>query len=166
MILYLELYHTLLVFLHAIWLWDFFFQISFERSGIQFTADDRCLVLLNSIRVPCCRFYIAFFLFTGCDCTSLLCQLTDVVDINLMCLREQNINCLCLACTSDCCDENAVKVVRVQPGYVSVVVKLTATESVYCILVCEPCYLVAVGESGRLHVWIMNSTWRWLISET
>eukprot|EP00268_Persea_americana_P023888 TRINITY_DN23401_c0_g2_i2.p1 TRINITY_DN23401_c0_g2~~TRINITY_DN23401_c0_g2_i2.p1 ORF type:complete len:1081 (-),score=258.90 TRINITY_DN23401_c0_g2_i2:211-3453(-) len=102
-------------------------DISFERSGIQFTADDRCLVLLNSIRVPCCR--------------------------------EQSINCLCLACTSDCCDENAVKVVRVQPGYVSVVVKLTATESVYCILVCEPCYLVAVGESGRLHVWIMNSTW-------
>lgn len=77
-----------------------------------------------------------------------------------MCLREENINCLCLACTSDCCDENAVKVVRVQPGYVSVVVKLTATESVYCILVCEPCYLVAVGESGRLHVWIMNTTWR------
>ncbi|MBA0743969.1 hypothetical protein Gogos_006615, partial [Gossypium gossypioides] len=55
--------------------------------------------------------------------------------------------------------ENAVKIVRVNPGYVSLVAKLEAVESVLCILVCENDYLLAAGKSGRLYLWAMNSTW-------
>ncbi|KAK8488689.1 hypothetical protein V6N11_019853 [Hibiscus sabdariffa] len=32
-------------------------------------------------------------------------------------------------------------------------------ESVQCILVCENDCLLAAGKSGRLHLWVMNSTW-------
>jgi predicted urease superfamily metal-dependent hydrolase len=53
-----------------------------------------------------------------------------------------------------------VKIVQVKFGYVSIVVKLKTVESLRCILVCEPNHLVAVGETGRLHLWVMNSVWR------
>lgn len=53
-----------------------------------------------------------------------------------------------------------LKIVQVERGYVSVVATLEAVDNVHCILVCEPNRLVSVGESGRLQVWIMNSTWR------
>ncbi|MBA0805641.1 hypothetical protein Gohar_005136, partial [Gossypium harknessii] len=49
-----------------------------------------------------------------------------------------------------CSKENAVKIVRVNPGYVSLVAKLETVESVLCILVCENDYLLAAGKSGRL----------------
>ncbi|MFQ6637472.1 hypothetical protein Gotur_012626 [Gossypium turneri] len=58
-----------------------------------------------------------------------------------------------------CSKENAVKIVRVNPGYVSLVAKLETVESVLCILVCENDYLLAAGKSGRLYLWAMNSTW-------
>ncbi|KAG6651186.1 hypothetical protein CIPAW_06G093500 [Carya illinoinensis] len=74
--------------------------------------------------------------------------------------REGRIQCLCSTCKSDCLEENTVKIVQVKFGYVSVVVKLKAVEILHCILVCEPSHLVAVGESGRLHLWVMNSAWR------
>lgn len=67
---------------------------------------------------------------------------------------------MCSTCTSDCSEENAVKIVQVKFGYVSIVVKLKTVESLRCILVCEPNHLVAVGETGRLHLWVMNSVWR------
>ncbi|XP_041015205.1 uncharacterized protein LOC121257969 isoform X2 [Juglans microcarpa x Juglans regia] len=73
--------------------------------------------------------------------------------------REGRIQCLCSTCKSDCFEENTVKIVQVKFGYVSVVVKLKAVEILHCILVCEPNHLVAVGESGRLHLWVMNSAW-------
>ncbi|XP_019422414.1 PREDICTED: uncharacterized protein LOC109332026 [Lupinus angustifolius] len=74
--------------------------------------------------------------------------------------REGKISCCCSACTSACCSEkNALKIVRVEHGYVSVVATLTTVDVVHCILVCEPNRLVSVGESGRLQVWVMNSTW-------
>ncbi|KAK9276843.1 hypothetical protein L1049_006380 [Liquidambar formosana] len=73
--------------------------------------------------------------------------------------RERNIHCLCSACTLDCFEENAVNIVQVKLGYVSLVAKLKTVGSVHCILVCEPDHLVAVEEGGRLHLWIMNSTW-------
>ncbi|KAL0003640.1 hypothetical protein SO802_011201 [Lithocarpus litseifolius] len=73
--------------------------------------------------------------------------------------REGKIQCLCSTCKSDCFKDNAVKIVRVKFGYVSVVVKLTTVDNLQCILVCEPNYLVTVGESGRLHLCVMNSTW-------
>lgn len=74
--------------------------------------------------------------------------------------REQNVSCLCSMCRLGCSEENAVKVVQVRFGYVSPVIKLTTVERLSCLLVCEPNYLIAVEESGGLHVWIMNSTWR------
>lgn len=53
-----------------------------------------------------------------------------------------------------------MKIVEVKAGYVSVVVKLRATDNLQCILVCEPDHLVAAGEGRRLHLWTMNSRWR------
>ncbi|CAL0330840.1 unnamed protein product [Lupinus luteus] len=74
--------------------------------------------------------------------------------------REGKISCCCSTCTSACCsDKNALKIVRVEHGYVSVVATLTTVDIMHCILVCEPNRLVSVGESGRLQVWVMNSTW-------
>ncbi|XP_020416377.1 uncharacterized protein LOC18791472 isoform X3 [Prunus persica] len=73
--------------------------------------------------------------------------------------RQGSIHCLCSTCTSNCSEENTVKIVQVRLGYVSKVASLKAVDSLECILVCEPNNLVAVGESGRLHLWVMNSTW-------
>ncbi|KAH9772326.1 FYR C-terminal domain-containing protein [Citrus sinensis] len=74
--------------------------------------------------------------------------------------REGRSDCLCSTCTSHRLDENAVKIVKVKPGYVSVVAKLKTDDCVQCILVCKPKHLIAVGESGKLHLWEMNSSWR------
>ncbi|XP_073108053.1 uncharacterized protein [Elaeis guineensis] len=79
--------------------------------------------------------------------------------------REQNTSCLCSMCRFGCSEENAVKVVQVKFGYVSPVIKLTTVERLSCLLVCEPNYLITVEESGRLYVWIMNSTWSGKLEE-
>ncbi|KAK9127346.1 hypothetical protein Syun_016143 [Stephania yunnanensis] len=73
--------------------------------------------------------------------------------------REGSMDCLCSTCTSNCFGENALKVVRVKLGYVSLAVKLKTVESVNCVLVCESNHIVAVEESGSLHVWIMCANW-------
>ncbi|CAK9142437.1 unnamed protein product [Ilex paraguariensis] len=73
--------------------------------------------------------------------------------------REGKLHCVCSACTSDCFEKNAVKIVQVKLGYVLVIAKLKTADVVRCILVCEPSCLLAAEESGRLHLWIMNSTW-------
>ncbi|KAA8532878.1 hypothetical protein F0562_033005 [Nyssa sinensis] len=102
-------------------------EIALDNSGLQFTPDGQCLVLLNSIKAPYCR--------------------------------EGKMHCPCSACALDCFEKNAVKIVQVKLGYVSVMTKLKTVDNVHCILVCEPNYLVGVEESGKLHLWIMNSTW-------
>ncbi|XP_022776714.1 uncharacterized protein LOC111318239 isoform X2 [Durio zibethinus] len=104
-----------------------FSEIDLERSGLQFTPDGQCLVLLDIIKTPYCR--------------------------------EGIIDCICSMCSSGCLKENAVKIVQVNPGYVSLVAKLETVESVQCILVSENNYLVAAEKSGRLHLWVMNSAW-------
>ncbi|OMO93525.1 hypothetical protein CCACVL1_06455 [Corchorus capsularis] len=77
--------------------------------------------------------------------------------------REGKIDCICPICSSGCSNENAVKIVQVNPGYVSLVAKMKTVENLQCILVCKNNYLVAGGKSGRLHLWVMNSTWSaWL----
>ncbi|XP_057961058.1 uncharacterized protein LOC131153051 isoform X2 [Malania oleifera] len=86
-------------------------------------------------------------------------------DIKAPSCREHKIDCACPACTSDCLGGDALKIVRVELGYVSVMGKLKATDSVRCFLVCEPNYLVAAGESGGLHIFVMNSTWSALAEE-
>ena len=51
-------YNLLSVKVHYIRLFDtcfFLFQSTFGRSGIRFTPDGQFLVLLSSIRIPCCR---------------------------------------------------------------------------------------------------------------
>uniref|UniRef100_A0A2C9WH72 FYR C-terminal domain-containing protein n=1 Tax=Manihot esculenta TaxID=3983 RepID=A0A2C9WH72_MANES len=73
--------------------------------------------------------------------------------------REGILDCSCSTCTLDCLENSAVKIVEVKAGYVSVVVKLRATDNLQCILVCEPDHLVAAGEGRRLHLWTMNSRW-------
>ncbi|KAG9439164.1 hypothetical protein H6P81_019329 [Aristolochia fimbriata] len=73
--------------------------------------------------------------------------------------REQNIHCLCSTCTSDSCEENALKVVHVKFGYISLVNKFRTLNCICCLLVCEPNYLLVAEEDGRLHVWVMNLTW-------
>ncbi|KAI9105096.1 hypothetical protein K1719_022812 [Acacia pycnantha] len=74
--------------------------------------------------------------------------------------RERKICCNCSSCMSVCSEENALKIVQVEHGYVFVVATLKTFEVVHCIVICEPNLLCSVGESGRLHVWVMNSTWR------
>lgn len=102
-------------------------EITLERSGLQFTPDGQCLVLLKSMKAPHCR--------------------------------EGKLQCPCSACRSDCIENYAVKVVQVKHGYISVEATLKTVDTVHCILVCEPNYLIGVEESGKLHLWVMNSTW-------
>ncbi|KAH7673351.1 WD40-repeat-containing domain-containing protein [Dioscorea alata] len=73
--------------------------------------------------------------------------------------REQNCSCSCSKCTTGYYDEKTLEIVHLEYGYVSLVAKLVIVENMSSILVCEQSYLVAIGESGRLHVWIMNPTW-------
>ncbi|KAL6192894.1 hypothetical protein ACLB2K_033980 [Fragaria x ananassa] len=73
--------------------------------------------------------------------------------------RQGKTHCLCTTCASSCSEEDAVKIVQVKLGYVSLVTRLKAAQSQRCILVCEPNNLVSVGKSGRLHLWVMDSTW-------
>lgn len=53
-----------------------------------------------------------------------------------------------------------MRIVEVKTGYVSLVTKLQAVDSVQCVVVCDPDYLVAVVKGGNLIVWAMNSSWR------
>ncbi|KAH9602416.1 hypothetical protein KSS87_010627 [Heliosperma pusillum] len=73
--------------------------------------------------------------------------------------RENNLNCSCPQCETCCFEENAVKIVQIQHGYASLILKLNTIYAVHCILVCEPQCLVAVDESGRIYIWIMDPTW-------
>ncbi|KAK1413720.1 hypothetical protein QVD17_35498 [Tagetes erecta] len=74
--------------------------------------------------------------------------------------REFSVNCGCSVCKSECFEKNAVKIVQVKLGYVQVVCKLKTTNNVCSILVCEPSYLVASEESGKMNLWTMDSSWR------
>ncbi|XP_019244170.1 PREDICTED: uncharacterized protein LOC109224070 isoform X4 [Nicotiana attenuata] len=73
--------------------------------------------------------------------------------------REGDIKCRCSSCASNHFEENAVKIVQIRNGYVSLIAKLKTTPSVCYILVCPPDHLVAVDESGKLYIWVMNSEW-------
>ncbi|KAL3336573.1 hypothetical protein AABB24_029297 [Solanum stoloniferum] len=73
--------------------------------------------------------------------------------------REGDIKCRCLLCALNIFEENAVKIAQIRNGYLSLITKLKTTLRVCCILVCPPDHLVAVEESGKLYVWVMNSKW-------
>ncbi|KAI3467220.1 hypothetical protein Pfo_023883 [Paulownia fortunei] len=73
--------------------------------------------------------------------------------------REGKLNCSCPACTSDCFEKNAIKIVRLNRGYASLLTRLEMTQGVCCLLVCEPSFLLAAEEGGKLKLWVMNSGW-------
>ncbi|KAK8961610.1 hypothetical protein KSP40_PGU021864 [Platanthera guangdongensis] len=73
--------------------------------------------------------------------------------------RERKISCLCSNCKAESSAGMTIEIVRVNFGYVSRMTKLTTASKISCISVCEPSYLIAVEEDGRLHTWVMNLTW-------
>ncbi|KAK9707158.1 hypothetical protein RND81_07G176500 [Saponaria officinalis] len=73
--------------------------------------------------------------------------------------REKSLHCSCPQCESCCFEENAVKIVQIQHGYALLILKLYTVYAVHCILICEPRCLIAVDESGRVYIWIMDPTW-------
>ncbi|KAL9149122.1 hypothetical protein ABFS82_12G090300 [Erythranthe guttata] len=79
--------------------------------------------------------------------------------IKTPCCREGKLHCTCPDCTSDICERNAVKIVRLRRGYASLVTKLETAQGVCCLLVCEPSFLLAAEADGKLKLWIMNSAW-------
>ncbi|CAN6477893.1 unnamed protein product [Victoria cruziana] len=77
---------------------------------------------------------------------------------------KREFGCLCSVCES-AFQGSSVKVVSVQAGYMSVLAKLKVVETSHSLLVCEPCYLVAAEKGGKLHVWVMNTTWSMDVEE-
>ncbi|XP_042052237.1 uncharacterized protein LOC121797660 isoform X2 [Salvia splendens] len=73
--------------------------------------------------------------------------------------REGKLECLCSACTSDGFEKNAVKIVKLNSGYASLVTRLKTAQGVCSLLVCEPNFLLAAEEDGKLKLWDMNSAW-------
>ncbi|XP_042391551.1 uncharacterized protein LOC121982506 isoform X1 [Zingiber officinale] len=73
--------------------------------------------------------------------------------------RTQSMHCSCSMCTSVCCEENAVLIGKVFMGYVLPSATLTTIESLSCIAVYEPNYVIAAELSGTLRVWLMNCNW-------
>lgn len=75
-------------------------------------------------------------------------------------LRNRVLQCQCLECQIHSREENGVKIVQLNDGYVTVLAELKTVHKVLCLLVCEPNYLVAVEANGAFRFWTMNSTWR------
>lgn len=84
--------------------------------------------------------------------------------IRIPCCRMQSIDCSCSLCKSDQCEDNSLKIVSVNFGYVSLLTKLVPYGTVLCILICEPNYVVAAEDSRNLHIWMMSTGWS-VISE-
>lgn len=90
-----------------------------------------------------------------------LCQDIQLIQDASAC-RERRISCPCSTCLSVSPDNSVVRIVQVNIGYSTVVVSLKMMDTILSVLVCEPNYIVATGESGRLHSWIMNPKWRYI----
>ncbi|XP_057777399.1 uncharacterized protein LOC130995918 isoform X2 [Salvia miltiorrhiza] len=95
-----------------------------------------------------------------------LCQLTPdggllvlLNSIKIPHCREGILHCLCSACSSNGFEKNAVKIVRLNSGYASLVTRLKTDQGVFSLLVCEPNFLLAAEEGGKLKLWVMNSGW-------
>ena len=78
--------------------------------------------------------------------------------------RMQNIDCLCSVCKLGQCEDNSLKIVSVNLGYVSLITKLMPYGTVSCILICEPNYIVAIEDNRDLHIWKMVNSWRYVFS--
>ncbi|KAG2642092.1 hypothetical protein PVAP13_2KG271216 [Panicum virgatum] len=75
--------------------------------------------------------------------------------------RMQNIDCLCSVCKLGQCEDNSLKIVYVNLGYVSLITKLMpyGNGTVSCILICEPNYIIAIEDNRDLHIWKMVNSW-------
>jgi len=73
----------------------------------------------------------------------------------------QNIDCLCSVCKLGQCEDNSLKIVYVNLGYVSLITKLMpyGNGTVSCILICEPNYIIAIEDNRDLHIWKMVNSW-------
>ncbi|KAF9620105.1 hypothetical protein IFM89_010755, partial [Coptis chinensis] len=127
----------------------------YSRSPYQFiylqAVFPLCRLLLGSSRCNSLQMDNALFPRTVSRCYS--------AEPFVCVLRDRSIHCSCSLCTTVCFDENAIQIIHVKLGYVSLVAKLKTDDSVLSILVCEPSHLVALEKNGRLQVWAMNSTW-------
>ncbi|XP_062201275.1 uncharacterized protein LOC133903829 [Phragmites australis] len=79
--------------------------------------------------------------------------------------RMQNIDCSCSMCKLDQCEDNSLKIVSINFGYVSLMTKLMPYGTVSCILICEPNYIVAAEDSRNLHIWKMVTGWSGISEE-
>ncbi|XP_062208252.1 uncharacterized protein LOC133909716 isoform X3 [Phragmites australis] len=79
--------------------------------------------------------------------------------------RMQSIDCSCSVCKLDGFEDNSLKIVSVNFGYVSLVTKLIPCGTVSCILICEPNYIVAAEDSRNLHIWKMVTGWSRIYEE-
>jgi len=84
--------------------------------------------------------------------------------LNILIDRMQNIDCLCSVCNLGRCEDNSLKIVSVNLGYVSLVTNLMPYGTVSCILIFEPNYIVATEDSRNLHIWEMVDGWRYIFS--
>ncbi|CAL5065464.1 unnamed protein product [Urochloa decumbens] len=73
--------------------------------------------------------------------------------------RMRNMDCLCSVCKLGQCEDNSLKIVSVNFGYVSLITKLMPYGTVSCILICEPNYIVATEDNRNLHIWEMVNGW-------
>ncbi|KAL6863786.1 hypothetical protein ACP4OV_016689 [Aristida adscensionis] len=79
--------------------------------------------------------------------------------------RMQRIDCSCSMCKLNQHEDNSLKIVSVNSGYVSIVTKLRPYGTVSCILICEPNYIVAAEDSRNLHIWMMVNGWSGISEE-
>lgn len=128
-------------------------------NSLQMVSILFCLIAL---KLPTAGWFSLYHLF-------ILYNNLAVIEVNYFfffhVLRKANISCPCPECTSVSSKQNAIKIVQVKPGYLSVVATLKTADTIHCILVCEPNYLLAAEESKRLHLWVMSSSWRWTFSK-
>ncbi|KAL6600312.1 hypothetical protein ACP70R_045112 [Stipagrostis hirtigluma subsp. patula] len=79
--------------------------------------------------------------------------------------RMQRIDCSCSLCKLNQCEDNSLKIVSVNFGYVSLMTKLMPHGTVSCILICEPNYIIATEDSRNLHIWMMVNGWSGISEE-
>lgn len=86
--------------------------------------------------------------------------------IRIQDLREIRVNCPRSKCISlGQCEGHGVKLVSVKGEHISVLAQLSSMESMYCILVCAPHYIIAAGENGRIRGWRMDLRWSMCVEE-
>ncbi|XP_057531121.1 uncharacterized protein LOC130809378 isoform X3 [Amaranthus tricolor] len=136
----------------------FLYKLSAEENCL----GNPCIVGYTSMSLPALK--DEFGREIACDKSTLqftpdASGLVLVDSIRMPYCREKVLHCLCPQCESCCFEENAVKIVQIKPGYVSLIKKLNTLYPVHSVLVCEPDHLIALDESGRIYIWIMNSAW-------